>query len=246
MTMKSRVFNFGAGPAMLPEVILQQAQEELLNWKNTGMSVMETSHRSADFEELLASAESDLRELLAIPNNYQVLFLAGPARAQFAMVPMNLLRGKKTVDYIETGIWSRLANEEAQRYAHVNIAASSAEGRYKEVPARATWNLSSDAAYVYYTMNETVNGVAFSEIPEVGDVPLVTDATSALLTGPLDISRFGVVYAGSQKNIAPAGLTIVIVRDDLLGDALDITPTIFDYQHLAKSKSLYYTPNSFA
>lgn len=246
MKKHNRSYNFGAGPAMLPEEILRQAQEELLNWQHSGMSIVEISHRTPEFSDLVSETEHDFRKLASIPNNYRVLFLAAPARAQFAMIPMNLLRGKKQADYIETGIWSKLAIEEAQRYAEVNVAASSASTRYREIPERNSWKLNENAAYVYFTHNETINGVIFPDVPSVDDVPLVCDMTSSLLTQPLDITRYGLVFAGSQKNIAPAGLTLVIIRNDLLGDALPITPSIFNYELLDSYQSLYYTPTSFS
>lgn len=241
----ARVYNFGAGPATLPEEILLQAKEELLNWQNTGMSVIEISHRSAEFSELVKKTEQDFRDLLAIPKDYRVLFLSAPARAQFAMIPMNLLRGKKQADYIETGVWSHLAIEEAKRYTTVNVAASSAASHYNKVPDQTSWHINKEAAYVYFTHNETIDGVIFPMVPQIENVPLVSDMTSSLLTQPLDISQYGLVFAGSQKNIGPAGLTIVVVRDDLLGDVLPITPSIFNYQLLAQYESLYYTPTSF-
>lgn len=244
--MASRVYNFGAGPAMLPEEVLRQAQQEFLNWQGTGMSIVEISHRSSDFADLLIQTEQDLRQLLIIPENYRVLFLSAPARAQFAMIPMNLLRGKKSADYLETGVWSKMAIDEAQRYTRVNIAASAAAMQYRSIPDRGQWDLNPDAAYVYYTHNETINGLLFATIPQVGEIPLVCDMTSSLLTQPLDISRYGLVFAGAQKNIAPAGLTIVIVRHDLLGEELAITPSVFNYQLQDTYQSLYYTPNTFS
>lgn len=242
----TRVYNFGAGPAILPEEILKQAQEELLNWRGTGMSIVETSVRAPSFMEMLAEAEQDLRDLLTIPEQYKVLFIAGPARAQFAMIPMNLSHDKKTADYIDTGIWSYMASEEAKRYIKVNIVASSKESKYTYIPPKKDWQLNPDAAYVYYTANETINGVEFLEDPDTGNIPLVSDMTSNLLSKPLDITKFGLIFAGAQKNIAPAGLTIVIVREDLIGHPLPSTPTVYDYKIQADNKSLYNTACSFS
>lgn len=242
----SRVYNFAAGPATLPESILRRAQEELLEWNGQGVSVMEISHRSKPFRELLERAEEDLRHLMAIPANYKVLFLTAPARSQFAMVPMNLLRGKKTADYLVTGLWSRYGAEEAERYCQVNRATDNTSSGSREIAPQSEWQLQKDAAYVYFTSNETVNGVEFHQLPEVGDVPLVVDMTSSFLSRPVDVSRYGLIYAGAQKNIAPAGLTIVIVREDLLGNMIPTTPSVYDYQLLAEKQSLYYTANTFA
>jgi phosphoserine aminotransferase len=238
----SRLYNFSAGPAMLPEPVLQQAQLELLNWNNTGMSVMEMSHRGKEFTAIATKAEADLRELMHIPDNYKVLFLQGGATAQFSAIPLNLLRGKKTADYVNTGVWSKKAIEEAQRYCDVNVVASSEESNYDTVPDFDTWQLNPNAAYVHYTANETIGGVEFDYIPDTGDVPLVVDLSSTILSRPIDVSRFGLIYAGAQKNIGPAGLTLVIVREDLLGDALPYTPICYDYKIQADNDSMYNTP----
>lgn len=241
----SRKFNFGAGPAVLPEAVLQQAREEMLEWGSAGMSVMEMSHRGKDFMAITAHAEASLRAIMGIPANYKVLFLQGGASSQFAMVPMNLLRGKTRADYVNTGEWSQKAIAEAQRYCTVNIAASAESTAFASVPAQADWQLDADAAYVHYTPNETIGGVEFQWIPDTGEVPLVADMSSTILSRPIDVSRFGVIYAGAQKNIGPAGLTVVIVRDDLIGQTLPGTPRMFDYKIHADSGSMYNTPPTY-
>jgi len=241
-----RVHNFGAGPAMLPEPVLQQAAAEMLDWHGSGMSVMEMSHRGKEFISIHAQAEADLRELLAIPKNYKVLFLQGGAAAQFAVVPMNLLRGKDRADYVLTGYWSKRAINEARRYCKVSIAASSEDGKFTYAPGQDKWKLDPGAAYVHMTSNETIEGVEFHWVPETGDVPLVADASSHILSRPFDVSRFGLIYAGAQKNIGPAGLTIVIVRDDLIGQAAPHTPSVFDYKVQAEADSMINTPATYA
>ncbi len=241
-----RVFNFSAGPAMLPEEVLKRAAGEMEDWRGAGMSVMEMSHRSKEFGSIAEKAESDLREIMAIPENYKVLFLQGGASSQFAMIPMNLLRGKKSADYINTGYWSKKAIAEAKRFCEVRIAASSEETNFTTIPPRESWDLDPEAAYVHYTPNETIGGVEFPYIPETGEVPLVADMSSTILSRPLDVSRFGLIYAGAQKNIGPAGLTIVIVRDDLIGSPVSGTPTMFDYATHAKAGSMYNTPPTYA
>jgi phosphoserine aminotransferase len=240
-----RVYNFSPGPATLPEEVLLQAQKELLDWQGLGLSAMEISHHAPQFREMIAAVETDLRELLAIPKHYKVLFLQGGGRSQFAMVPLNLLRGKKTADYIETGVWSRMALTEASRYCDVNIVASSAARKYSTIPAVSEWQCNPEAAYFHYADNETVNGVEFPDIPAV-DTPLVSDMSSSLLTRVFDVSRFALIYAAAQKNIGPAGITIVIVREDLLGDALPFTPTMFNYKIHADAHSLYNTPPTYS
>ncbi|HEX7080238.1 MAG TPA: 3-phosphoserine/phosphohydroxythreonine transaminase [Gammaproteobacteria bacterium] len=242
----NRVYNFSAGPAMLPEAVLRRAQAELLDWKDSGMSVMEVSHRGADFIECAARAESALRALLEVPDGYRVLFLPGGATAQFAAVPLNLAPPDATVDYVLTGSWGKKAAGEAARYAEVNIAADAAESGYTLIPDRSEWRLSKNAAYVHYTPNETIVGVEFHSIPEVGEAPLVADMSSTILSRPLDVGRFGVIYAGAQKNIGPAGLGIVIVREDLIGRARRETPGVFDYKIMAESNSMWNTPPTFA
>ena len=242
----SRIYNFSAGPAMLPEEVLSQAREEMLDWQGSGMSVMEMSHRGKEFMSIAAQAEADLRELLAVPANYKVMFLQGGASSQFAMVPLNLLRGKTGADYINTGMWSKKAIAEGKRYCNVNVAASSEESKFTTIPAQGQWQLKADAAYVHYTPNETIGGVEFHWVPETGEVPLVADMSSTLLSRPIDVSKFGVIYAGAQKNIGPAGLTVVIVREDLMGETQSGTPTMFDYKTQAEAESMYNTPPTYA
>jgi phosphoserine aminotransferase len=242
----SRLYNFSAGPAMIPEAVLQRAQQEFLDWNGTGMNTMEMSHRGKEFLSIANQAEADLREVMAIPDNYKVLFLQGGASAQFTAIPLNLLRGKKTADYFNTGQWSKKAISEAKRYCDVNIVASSEDDGFNSVPDKSTWNLNPDAAYVHYTANETIGGVEFDEIPDVGDVPLVVDLSSTILSRSIDVSKFALIYAGAQKNIGPAGLTIVIVRDDLIGDIIDGAPTTFDYKVQADNDSMYNTPPTYA
>jgi phosphoserine aminotransferase len=244
--MMSTIYNFSAGPAVLPKPVLEQARDEMVNWHGSGMSIMEMSHRGKDFTAITHQAEADLRELLSIPENYKVLFLQGGATAQFAMVPMNLLRGKTGADYIDTGIWSEKAIKEARRYAQINVAASSADKAYTYAPAQSAWQLDNNAAFVHYTPNETIGGVEFHWTPDVGDVPLVADMSSNILSKPIDVSRYGVIYAGAQKNIGPAGLTIAIVREDLMGDAMPRTPTLYDYKVQADNGSMYNTPPTYA
>jgi phosphoserine aminotransferase len=242
-----RIFNFSAGPAILPEEVLQQAREEMLDWHGSSMSVMEMSHRGIEFMSIAAKVESDLRELASIPANYKILFLSGGASSQFAMVPMNLLRGKKSADYINTGEWSQKAIKEAKKYCTVNIAASSEAENFSCAPTQDRWTLDPAAAYVHYTPNETIGGVEFNWVPNVdAKVPLVSDMSSSILSRPLEVTRFGLIYAGAQKNMGPAGLTIVIVREDLLGVTLPGTPTMFDYKIHADNDSMYNTPPTYS
>jgi len=242
----ARVYNFSAGPAVLPEPVLEQAAAEMLDWHGSGMSVMEMSHRGKAFIAIHARAEADLRELMAIPGNYKVLFLQGGAAGQFAIVPMNLLRGKQSADYVYTGQWSQKAIKEAKKYCRVNIAASSEDANFSYVPKQSRWKLDPQAGYVHITSNETIGGVEFHWIPDTGNVPLVSDMSSHILSRPMDVSRYGLIYAGAQKNIGPAGLTIVIVRDDLIGRALPITPSVFDYKVQAEADSMINTPPTYA
>jgi phosphoserine aminotransferase len=242
----SRVFNFSAGPAVLPEEVLAQAAAEMLDWHGSGMSVMEMSHRGKEFISIAEAAEKDFRELLAVPASYKALFLQGGATLQFGMVPMNLLAGKKKADYIYTGEWSKKAIKEANRYCEVNVAASSEDRNFSYAPEQSTWKLDPKAAYVHYTSNETIGGVEFHWIPQTGSVPLVADASSHILSRPLDVSKFGLIYAGAQKNIGPAGLTIVIVREDLLGHATPGTPSMLDYKVHAEGESMSNTPATYA
>ncbi|MBU2641988.1 MAG: 3-phosphoserine/phosphohydroxythreonine transaminase [Thiobacillus sp.] len=240
------IYNFSAGPAVLPKTVLQQVQAELVDWHGSGMSVMEMSHRGKEFMGIAAEAEADLREVMGIPANYKVLFLQGGASSQFAMVPMNLLRGKASVDYLNTGEWSKKAIKEAKRYGAVNVVASSEDKHFSYAPTQDTWTLDPNAAYVHYTPNETIGGVEMFWTPDTGSVPLVADMSSTILSRPIDVSKFGLIYAGAQKNIGPAGLTIVIVRDDLIGETLQGTPTMFDYKIHADNESMYNTPATFA
>jgi len=241
-----RVFNFSAGPAALPQEVLEKAQAEILDWHDAGMSVMEMSHRGKEFMSIAAQAEADLRELMAIPDNYKVLFLQGGASSQFAMVPLNLLRGKTSADYYRTGSWSKKAIAEAKRYCDVNIVADTEiDGKFTTVPEEGSVTFNPDAAYVHYTPNETIEGVEFPYVPDTGDVPLVADMSSTILSRQIDVSRFAVIYAGAQKNIGPAGLTIVIVRDDLTGQIREGTPAMFDWAIHAKNDSMYNTPPTY-
>ncbi len=242
----SRVYNFSAGPAVLPQEVLQQAKDEMLDWHGCGMSVMEMSHRGAEFSSIAAEAEADLRELMGIPDDYKVMFLQGGASSQFAAIPMNLLRGRKGADYINTGSWSKKAIAEAKRYCEVNVAATTEESKFTTTPDQGDLSLSADAAYVHYTPNETIQGVEFPYIPDTGDVPLIADMSSNILSRPVDVSRFGMIYAGAQKNIGPAGLSVVIVREDLLGDVLPETPTMFNYAIMAEGGSMYNTPPTYS
>ncbi len=241
-----RVFNFSAGPGALPQEVLEKAQAEMLDWHDAGMSVMEMSHRGKEFMSIAAQAEADLREVMAIPDNYKVLFLQGGASSQFAMVPLNLLRGKTTADYYRTGSWSKKAIAEAKRYCEVNVVADTEiDGKFTTVPEEGSVTFNPDAAYVHYIPNETIEGVEFSYIPDTGDVPLVADMSSTILSRQVDVSKFAVIYAGAQKNIGPAGLTVVIVRDDLLGEPKEGAPTMFDWAVHAKNNSMYNTPATY-
>lgn len=241
----TQIFNFSAGPAVLPKDVLAQARDEMMDWHDSGMSVMEMSHRGKEFMSIAAKAEADLRELMNIPSNYKVLFLQGGAHSQFSMVPMNLLRGKTSADYLDAGIWSKKAIDEAARYCEVNIVASSKDKNYTYAPEQNTWKLNKDAAYVHFTSNETIGGVEMFWTPKTGDVPLVCDMSSHILSRPVDVSQYGIIYAGAQKNIGPAGLTIVIVRDDLIGTTIAGTPTMFDYKVHADNDSMYNTPATY-
>ncbi len=242
----ARVYNFSAGPAMLPQAVIERAREEMLDWNGSGMSVMEMSHRGKEFMSIAQKAEADLRSLLGIPDNYKVLFLQGGASSQFAMVPMNLLGGKGKADYLNTGDWSKKAIAEAKRYCTVNLAADTSGGNFTTCPAQSDLSLSADAAYLHYTPNETIRGVEFPYVPETGNVPLVADMSSSILARPMDVSKYGVIYAGAQKNIGPAGLTVVIIRDDLIGETLDGTPTMFAYKTHSDSESMYNTPPTYS
>lgn len=242
----TRVFNFSAGPAMLPTEVLERAQADMLDWNGSGMSVMEMSHRGKEFMSIATKAEADLRQLMAIPDNYRVLFLQGGASSQFAMVPINLLDGRNSADYLLTGQWSKKAIAEGKRYCDVNVIADTSDTNFTAVPAQDSLSFNSDAAYVHYTPNETIVGVEFPYIPDTGDVPLVADMSSTILSRPIDVSRFGVIYAGAQKNIGPAGVTVVIVREDLIGKAMANMPVMFDYKTHADNDSMYNTPPTYS
>lgn len=242
----SRAYNFCAGPATLPEAVLKQAREEMLDWRGSGMSVMEMSHRSDEFVEIAETAERDFRELAGVSDDYAVLFMQGGASSQFATIPLNLLGDKTSADYVNTGIWSKKAIAEASRYGEVNVVASGADSNFTSIPDQSGWTTRADAAYLHYTPNETIGGVEFDFIPESGDVPLVADFSSSILSRPLDVSRFGLIYAGAQKNIGPSGLVVVVIRKDLLGKARDITPTMMNYQVIADNDSMYNTPATYS
>jgi phosphoserine aminotransferase len=241
--MPSRIFNFSAGPAMLPAEVLARAGDEMLDWQGSGMSVMEMSHRGKEFVGIAAEAERDLRELLGIPAGYKVLFLQGGATLQFAQVPMNLLHGKGKADYVVTGEWSKKAIKEARNFCDAAVAATSEDRKFTYAPKQ--WNVRTDAAYVHYCSNETIGGVEFHSIPDV-QIPLVADASSHFLSRPIDISKFGLIYAGAQKNAGPAGLTFVIVREDLIGKAAKGTPSVMDYKLQADADSMLNTPATYA
>jgi phosphoserine aminotransferase len=242
----ARIFNFSAGPATLPAEVLSRAGDEMLDWHGSGMSVMEMSHRGKEFIAIAAEAEKDLRTLLAIPAHYKVLFLQGGATLQFAQVPMNLLAGRGKADYVLTGEWSKKAAKEAQALCDVAVAASAEDRNFTYAPPQERWRVRSDAAYVHYCSNETIGGVEFHWVPETGGVPLVADASSHLLSRPMEVSKFGLLYAGAQKNVGPAGLTIVIVREDLVGRAAKGTPTVMDYKLQADADSMLNTPATYS
>ena len=242
-----RVFNFAAGPAMLPVEVLEQAREELTDWQDLGSSVMEISHRGKPFVAMAREAENDLRELLAVPPNYRVLFMQGGGASQFSVVPLNLTAAEATVDHLVTGHWSKRALAEARRLvAHVNVAADEAASKYTTVPQQAGLRLSASAAYVHYCPNETIGGVEFPYVPVTGGVALVADMSSTILSRPIEVARYGLIYAGAQKNIGPSGLAVVIVREDLLGRARNDIPAVWDYQAVAVEGSMFNTPPTFA
>jgi phosphoserine aminotransferase len=244
--MSDRIFNFSAGPAVLPEEVLKTAAAEMLDWHGSGMSVMEMSHRGPEFISIAKKAEKDLRSLMAIPDDYAVLFLQGGAIAENALIPMNLLNGKKAADYINTGEWSKKSIKEAKKYCQVNIAASAEDKNFTYVPAQATWKVSSDAAFVHVCTNETIGGVEYQWTPDTGATPLVADMSSHILSRPIDVRKFGVIYAGAQKNAGPAGLTLVIVRKELLEQALPITPSAFHWKEQAENESMLNTPPTYS
>ncbi len=240
-----RVFNFSAGPAALPEPVLRRAADEMLDWHGSGMSVMEMSHRGKEFMGIAQKAEADFRELLAVPDNYKVLFLQGGALAMNALIPMNLLGDKRSADYVNTGEWSKKSIQEAGKYCRANVIASSADRNFTYVPPQSSWTPDPDAAYLHVCTNETIGGVEYFWVPETGDVPLVADMSSHILSRPIDVSRYAVIYGGAQKNIGPAGLTFVIVRDDLLDRALPITPSVFHWKEQAAADSMLNTPPTY-
>jgi phosphoserine aminotransferase len=242
----TQIYNFSAGPAVLPKSVLEKVRDEMLDWHGSGMSVMEMSHRGKEFISIAEQAEANLRKLLIINNNFKVLFMQGGAIGENAIVPMNLLRGKTSIDFINTGEWSKKSIKEAKKYSTANIVATSEDKNFTYMPKQASWKLNSDAAYVHICSNETIGGVEYHWTPETGAVPLVADMSSNILSRVIDVSKYGLIYAGAQKNIGPAGLTIVIVREDLIGQALPITPSAFDFKTVAENDSMYNTPPTFA
>jgi phosphoserine aminotransferase len=241
-----RVFNFSAGPAALPDTVLRRAADEMLDWHGSGMSVMEMSHRGEEFTSILHKTEADFRQLLKIPTNYKVIFLQGGAMAMNALIPMNLMGGHRAADYVNTGVWSTKSIDEAKKYGQVNVAASSADRNFTYVPAQATWQMNPDAAYLHLCSNETIGGVEYHWVPEIGDIPLVADMSSNILSCEIEVSKFAVIYGGAQKNIGPAGLTFAIVREDLLDRALPITPSVFCWKEQAAHESMVNTPPTYS
>ena len=241
----TRVYNFSAGPAVLPEAVLKQAAHELVDYKDAGMSVMEMSHRSKAFDEIIQTTEALIRELMNIPAKYKVLFLQGGASSQFSMIPLNLLKNSKKVDLIHTGTWTKKAMEEIKRYGSLNVVATSEDKNFSYIPKVDKSKFSADAAYFYICSNNTIEGTRYTKFPDTGNVPLVADMSSNILSEVMDVSKFGIIFAGAQKNIGPAGLTIVIIREDLIGNAMDIAPVMFNYAIHAENKSLYNTPPTY-
>ena len=244
--MEERVFNFSAGPSALPLEVLKKAQAELVSYGSTGMSVMEMSHRSAAYQEIIDECERLIKKIMNVPENYKVLFLQGGASSQFAMVPLNLFNKSNKADYVLTGVWAKKASKEASRYGEVNIVASSEDKTFSYIPKLDPSKFTADADYFHYTHNNTIYGTRFAEIPDVGNVTLVSDMSSSIMSQRVDVSKHGIIYAGAQKNIGPAGLTLAIVRDDLIGNAMDITPTMFNYATHAENGSMFNTPPCFA
>lgn len=238
----SRVYNFSAGPSMLPLEVLQEAAQEMCDYKGSGQSVMEMSHRSKEYQAIIDETEADLRTLMQIPDNYKVLFLQGGASSQFAMVPMNLLNKSGKADFVITGQWAKKAYKEAARYGEAKVIASSEDKTFSYIPKLDPATFTKDADYFHICMNNTIYGTKYHELPDTGDVPLVADISSCILSEPVDVSKFGILYAGAQKNVAPAGLTIVIIREDLIGKAMDITPTMFNYETHSENGSMFNTP----
>ncbi|MBQ8636718.1 MAG: 3-phosphoserine/phosphohydroxythreonine transaminase [Clostridia bacterium] len=241
----NRVYNFSAGPSMLPLEVLKKAQDEMCEYPNSGMSVMEMSHRSKDYDEIIKGCEKLVRELMNVPDNYKVLFLQGGGSSQFTMIPMNLATKNKKIDIVITGQWAKKAAQEAKRYITVNEVASSADKTFSYIPKLDKSTFSKDADYFYICLNNTIYGTKFNKLPETGDVPLVADISSMIMSEELDVSKFGLLFAGAQKNLGPAGVTLVIVREDLVGNAMDITPTMFNYQIHVDNDSLYNTPPTY-
>jgi len=241
----SRVYNFSAGPSMLPVEVLEKAQKEMVEYGKAGMSVMEMSHRSKDYEEIINSCEALVRELMHVPDNYKVMFLQGGGSSQFAMIPMNLGNKNKKCDIVITGQWAKKAAQEAERYITVNKIASSADKTFSYIPKLDKATFSKDADYFYICLNNTIYGTKFAELPDTGDIPLVADISSCIMSEELDVSKFGLLFAGAQKNLGPAGVTLVIVREDLIGNAMDITPTMFNYQIHTDNGSMYNTPPTY-
>lgn len=242
----SRVINFSSGPAALPESVLRQAAAEMLNWRGSGMSVMEMSHRGPEFTDILAHTQSLVRSLLDVPDNYTVLFLQGGAMAENAILPMNLMGQTGQADFVVSGVWSQKSMQEASKYGQTHLAASSQDDGFCRMPTQDQWRLSSKPSYVHFCSNETIGGVECHWTPDTGDVPLVADMSSNIMSAPLDVSRYGVIYAGAQKNMGPSGVTVVIVRNDLMGHALPFTPSAFNYQTQAEQGSMYNTPPTYA
>ena len=243
--MEKRVYNFSAGPSMLPLEVLEQAQRELVCYPGAGMSVMEMSHRSKTFAKILEKAKADLKELMHIPDNYRILFLQGGGSTQFSMIPLNLMGKNKTADYVVTGQWAKKAAEEAKRYGAVNIVASSADTTFDRIPEIDKTKCNPDADYFYITLNNTIYGTRWTELPDTGEIPLVGDMSSSILSEEIDITKFGLLFAGAQKNLGPAGVTVVIIREDLLGKAMEFTPTMLKYDIHAENDSLYNTPPTY-
>ncbi len=241
----SRIYNFSAGPSALPESVLLQAQQEMLDWRGSGMSVMEMSHRGKEFMSIAEELKADLIELMNIPDNYQVLFLQGGATGQFAAIPQNILNGNNKACYVNTGAWSAKALKEAKNHCDVLVAADASDSNFTTIPAYSDWQVDSAAAYLHYTDNETIHGVEFQDVPDFGDIPLVCDMSSNILSRAVDVSKFGIIYAGSQKNMGPAGVTVVIVRDDLIGHADKRIPSVLDYAQQAKNDSMLNTPATY-
>lgn len=242
----SRIFNFSAGPSALPEDVLKQAQSEMLDWRGSGMSVMEMSHRGKQFSQIAAELEADLRLLINIPQNYHVLFLQGGASAQFSFIPQNLFGEKTKACYVKTGAWSEKAIKDAKPYGEIIVSADSENTSFTTIPEVVRWEIDNDAAYLHYTSNETIHGVEFNDIPDVKDLPLVCDMSSNILSRPIDVSKFGLIYAGSQKNMGAAGVTVVIVRDELLGKCLKTVPPVFNYAEQVKNQSMLNTPTTYS